>query len=684
MLAFVILYSIGNLSAIDAFFLAVSGNTESGLNTFDVKDLNVAQQLVLYFFPVITNLCFVNIGLVVIRLLCFEKRLKNLDLKHAQSTSTRTGRNSSVPSQDVFGDFELGPMPEPEKSTPPDHANKSSQGDCSLAKLEHIRWAPEDRASEDGARRKHCLAVQQEQHDECFATQRTGNRPSKTHKPEPGLAADIERPAWIDQSSSAGVTRPGEGFDKDAMRTAEGGNTPPIIGKHSKVLTQEVSEGLEISDPRRHSASSLQTDQHVEMLPWLSRQVTVGRNSNFYGLSAKDREELGGIEYRSLKVLLKILIGLFLGLHTLGIVGLLPWIIHGPSHYRDYLASQGQDKVWWAFYSAQTMVTNLGFTLTPDSMVYFRDATWPMLLMTFLAFAGYNFHPILLRGIIWIAHKLGPSHMRESLRFLLDHPRRCYTLLFPSNVTWVLFGILFILNLVDVLLIILLDLNNEEVSSLSPASRTLAATFQAASARHTGTSTFDLADVNPAVQFSLVTMMYIAVFPIAMSVRSSNTYEERTLGIYQKDDEPDDTQRSLAYLTRHARNQLGFDLWYIFLGAFCICIAESDKIVDKSNTAFSEFAVLFECTSAYANVGLSLGAVAANTSLSGDFSVFSKLVICAMMWRGRHRGLPYDLDYAVMLPSDLDAQLESGDSGLDMSEHTPGRTSGMLKRSKTA
>jgi len=104
-LAFVILYGLGDLTAIDAFFLAVSGNTESGLNTYvgplehqnpsmeekksrlhacrnsvDVKNLKVAQQLVLYFFPIITNLCFVNIGLVFIRLSCFEKRLKSLGM----------------------------------------------------------------------------------------------------------------------------------------------------------------------------------------------------------------------------------------------------------------------------------------------------------------------------------------------------------------------------------------------------------------------------------------------------------------------------------------------------------------------------------------------------------------------------------------------------------------------------
>lgn len=32
--------------------------------------------------------------------------------------------------------------------------------------------------------------------------------------------------------------------------------------------------------------------------------------------------------------------------------------------------------------------------------------------------------------------------------------------------------------------------------------------------------------------------------------------------------------------------------------------------------------------------------------------MFSKLVICAMMIRGRHRGLPYALDRAITLPNE--------------------------------
>lgn len=51
-----------------------------------------------------------------------------------------------------------------------------------------------------------------------------------------------------------------------------------------------------------------------------------------------------------------------------------------------------------------------------------------------------------------------------------------------------------------------------------------------------------------------------------------------------------------------------------------------------------------------ANVGLSLGGPFGDTSMSGHFRIASKLVICAMMIRGRHRGLPYGLDRAITLP----------------------------------
>ncbi|KAK8132044.1 hypothetical protein PG999_000217 [Apiospora kogelbergensis] len=421
--------------------------------------------------------------------------------------------------------------------------------------------------------------------------------------------------------------------------------------------------GSRASSERRDA--SVSQFPHPSDLPTLSKQVTIGRNSRLYNLTEDDKEKLGGIEYRALKMLIKIIPGYFFGLHLFGVVCLLPWIHRAPAKYTEWLAECGQDKTWWAFYSAQTMVDNLGFTLTPDSMITFRDATWPLLVMTFLAFAGNTLYPVLLRLCIYVTYKLVPtgSSAKESLRFLLDHPRRCYTLLFPSRPTWILFGIVFALNFVDVLLIIVLDLDNPAVNDLAMGPRVLSALFQAASSRHTGTATLNLANINPAVQFSLLVMMYIAILPIAISIRSSNAYEERALGVYESQQSLDETNAS-KYVKMHVQNQLSFDLWYIFLGTFCICIAESARIVDLKEPAFSVFSVFFEVVSAYGNVGLSLGHPAVSTSLSGQFTVFSKLVVCAMMIRGRHRGLPYSLDRAVLLPGEGEGSHE--DEGRQM------------------
>lgn len=42
-----------------------------------------------------------------------------------------------------------------------------------------------------------------------------------------------------------------------------------------------------------------------------------------------------------------------------------------------------------------------------------------------------------------------------------------------------------------------------------------------------------------------------------------------------------------------------------------------------------------------------------NYSLSGAMGKLSKLIICIVMLRGRHRGLPVALDRAIMFPTDF-------------------------------
>lgn len=86
--------------------------------------------------------------------------------------------------------------------------------------------------------------------------------------------------------------------------------------------------------------------------------------------------------------------------------------------------------------------------------------------------------------------------------------------------------------------------------------------------------------------------MYISVFPIAISVRRTNVYEEKSLGIYGSRPEDDEDEKEPSYIGAHLRRQLSFDLWYIFLGLFVIAIAEGTRLQDVNDFGFTMFGEL--------------------------------------------------------------------------------------------
>jgi Trk-type K+ transport system membrane component len=87
---------------------------------------------------------------------------------------------------------------------------------------------------------------------------------------------------------------------------------------------------------------------------------------------------------------------------------------------------------------------------------------------------------------------------------------------------------------------------------------------------------------------------------------------------------------------------------------------------------------VFEVVSGYGTVGLSLGIpnvkrsssfqrMPSNSKLSqqdysfsGAFRPLSKLIMCIVMLRGRHRGLPVAIDRAILLPSEYKKKTDDG------------------------
>ncbi|ESU09095.1 hypothetical protein FGSG_04057 [Fusarium graminearum PH-1] len=644
--SFLFIYPNGKLSAIDAYFLGVSASTVTGLTTtnqssIDVPVLRTYQQLYLYFIPLVCNTVVINIIVVVARLIWFRKYLK----KAAPALLSRRRAADPDPKEDPEIGAEI-PVSEQPGHRPSiaravtDRVPRNTAEKDVLPQIEarsQTLPAPDQnsqRSVEDGT-----PPVKDDKVTE-HGTKITFD-PSTDHHPRhehQDATLYIPGPRARDQDDTIEpISRTYSNSIRTLRHRRSGLNLSQVrsVERVATVASSLFVIGNTAQGPKERPLARAPT-LAVGDFPNLSREVTIGRNSIFHNLTSEDREELGGIEYKSLKLLLKIIVGYYAFLQFLGAVCLIGWVNHAPSKYVDYIAKCGQNRFWClshllfrAIFSAQTMVANLGFTLTPDSMISFNDAPAPLLIMSALALAGHTFYPILLRFIIWSASRVIPkqSSLQEPLHFLLNHPRRCYTLLFPSGPTWALLAILTLLNVADVLFIILLDLDNPTVTVLPGWQRFCAAVFQAVSSRHTGTATFNLANVNPAVQLALLVMMYVSVYPISIVVRSSNTYEERSLGIYEDEQQPDEEDGG-SYFVTHLRNQLSFDLWYICLGLFCITIAEHKKIMNGNDIAFTMWPILFEGVSAY------------------------KLVICAMMIRGRHRGLPYALDRAIVLPTE--------------------------------
>ena len=120
-------------------------------------------------------------------------------------------------------------------------------------------------------------------------------------------------------------------------------------------------------------------------------------------------------------------------------------------------------------FNAVSAFNNSGMSLLDANMTAFRDSYFLMLSMGLFILAGNTAYPIFLRVIIWMIHRALPNNEawkydKDTLSFLLNHPRRCYTNLFPSIHTRWLALCLFVLNAFDWAMFEILNLGNDQIT----------------------------------------------------------------------------------------------------------------------------------------------------------------------------------------------------------------------------
>ncbi|KAF2151659.1 TrkH-domain-containing protein, partial [Myriangium duriaei CBS 260.36] len=394
---------------------------------------------------------------------------------------------------------------------------------------------------------------------------------------------------------------------------------------------------------------------------YLSFEPILDRKARFRNVSHQEYEELGGVEYRALRLLCWILpfytaFWIFLSMLLLAVYA----STYGPVAETIRTTQPGNlSPGWWGVFASVSSYTNCGLDLINASMIPFTN-NWLILIVAGGAIAaGNTFYPIFLRIFIWTLSKCIPKNtqIHHSLSFLLHHPRRCYLWLFDRKTTWILAAVQIGLICGEWFLFEILNINQTAVWAIPPGTRTMDGLFQSFGTRSSGYYMVSMSSISPSLQLVYTVVMYLSVFPLIVSMRSTNVYEERSLGlevdVYEHngggDDDKGERQDQSGSTGLHIRNQLAYDLWWIILSWFLICVIEEPQL-NGSAPGYNNFTILFEVVSAYGNCGLTLGVPYDSYSLSGTFHTLSKLILISVMLRGRHRILPMAIDRSILIP----------------------------------
>jgi hypothetical protein len=130
-------------------------------------------------------------------------------------------------------------------------------------------------------------------------------------------------------------------------------------------------------------------DQETKEVPYISFAAVVGRNSRFHDLTEEQMDELGGVEYRGLRVLLYTVSAVsrilcrgngadrqyFVFLQLAGFVIIAPYIAAG-NRYNDVFEAQHRyvSTTWFSLFNAVSAFSNTGTSLCDQSLLPFQTA----------------------------------------------------------------------------------------------------------------------------------------------------------------------------------------------------------------------------------------------------------------------------------------------------------------------
>lgn len=444
-----------SISYPDSLFLVVSAMTEAGLNTVNLSQMTTWQQTILFLLILFGGAIWVSIWTVAFRLHVFEKRFR--DIVEAEKARRPSSRGSGSPffRMPSFGKAATAPAGGggSDSSTLPGMGSKLV---TNAASSQHP-----DATSVTLPPRRRTASL---------SYPLPGEQATEGDEKPDGHASEHRDPAPTPQAhitfSEAATTPRGA---RDATTTTTGSAYANARRPRRRNADNSASDGG--GDTSNSDMHSILTDK-------------TGRNAQFHHLTKEEREQLGGCEYRALR-LLALVVPLYFALwQFLGCVSLGAWIAHNKP---EVATANGLSPWWTGVFFGVSAFNNSGMALLDANVIPFQDSYFVLIVMGAMILAGNTAYPIMLRFIFWsmakvlsfTTHEQSYRDFKATLQLILRYPRRVYTNMFPARQTWWLLFMVCLLNMVDWVGFEILNLGNPNIEAIPLGPRIIDGLFQA-------------------------------------------------------------------------------------------------------------------------------------------------------------------------------------------------------------
>ncbi|KAI7856670.1 cation transport protein-domain-containing protein [Circinella umbellata] len=722
-----------NWKYIDALFFGTSSITSTGLTTIDMSNLSLYQLLLLFFGSILGSQVTVSFVIVLVRKHFFSKRFQDILLfNRAQRLREINQRLFNKNMADVHYKMKQEEQQEQQQNNRGILSCLRSSITIACSRLFHFHLFKSPSKNHQKAIALHNAIIAEKQKiyehlqilrekqdkekkadDTCAGTYGENNRLNRSRTLSVTTAPTLQRlgsPKSSIAKTTGYNTKPNSIILQQVSSApaapqsnilSEVGSGTASIGFTSNIDRQQnyareefnhdrpYSELLDRIAGGGHTGSPLQDVDDEDFIAHAAENERKEINDILSGpilkheLTRKQRYHIGGVEYRAIDFLSKFIPIMYFTTNILFTFAIRIYIA-ADNYAQEVLKTSnanGPINPWFfSFYLAFSAYNNLGLIPMSASLEPFVNSPAPILLVSILIVVGNVGYAIVLRLYIWCIYKLLPHsrHMdRETLRYLLHHPRRCYTSMFRSTQTWWLVFVMIAFNVVEVTVFLATNYWLPILNGIPWGSRVLVGYFQGVATRNAGFTAISILRLNPGTLIIYIIAMYVSVYPVGISIRNSNEYQERELGIYSASTRTGRhyeeiniskltrypsmasvvsrtkkliSMRPSFYVMTQLQRMVTYEILWVALGIFCICIIEAQAIMTP--TPITTLTVMYEAVSAFGNVGSSTGYPGVNTSQCGNYRTLSKLVIIVLMYRGRHRGLPSTIDHAVLLPSE--------------------------------